>query len=94
MNDLAEVRADIAAFVVSNSLQKSLIHCLDELELARKVINAHNKYDKTLHRYQALLSGVSEEITDISEIEQLLVGATSALETARQNYSLVANDEH
>lgn len=91
LNSIKEVLSDPSRPVPYNY---TLILVAEELEAARSLIKAQERYDKNLHRYNAVISGASEEMTTVKEAGDLLVSATSQLEEARTRYRQVIDDKH
>lgn len=72
----------------------TLLDVVEELEAARLLIKTQEKHEKYLHRYNALVSGASEEIASVDEAGDLLATATAQLLAARQRYQRVVDGEH
>ena len=72
----------------------TLLDVVGELEAARSLIETQEKHEKYLHRYNALVSGASEETVSMDEAGDLLATATVQLLKARERYQQVVDGEH
>lgn len=89
MIDLSSIKE-----VLSDSLRPvpysyTLLLVAEELEAARALIRAQEALEKYQHKYTAVLSGTSEDMTGVEEAGDLLAAATAQLEQARNRYRQV-----
>ena len=92
MVDLERVRTTLNDGLKGVPYSYTLLDIVDELEAARQLIRAQARHDKLLHKYQALINGVSEEAEDVNEVGDSLAIAAERLLAAQEKY-LQAVDE-
>lgn len=93
MHDLENVKKQLDGVPIFGMTYRSVIEVIDELSAARKLIKAREENDKTSHRYNAIFSGSSEELTELGEIEEELIRSNIILELANKAYNEAVNGE-